>query len=313
MKEEKQRAVLEGQGAGRTKKVLIIGEHSYIGTSFYRYAQKYAPFLAIKMVSARNDAWKREKLWEYDAVVDMAGKAHADIGHVTDQEKEEYYRVNFKLAQTIAQAAKEAGTRQFIYPSSIIIYGESAPVGKRKKITAETIPHPANFYGDSKLQADLAIQKMDDTTFRTAVLRLPMIYGKGSRGNYPLLAGLARKLPVFPAVQNERSMLYIGNLCEFLIELIEQGDGGVFYPQNPEYTKTSEMVRLIAGAAGKKIRITGILTPFVLLAGKMPGKIGRLAAKAFGNCSYEQQLSTYRNNRYQKYSLEQSVKETEGN
>lgn len=98
----------------------------------------------------------------------------------------------------------------------MIVYGDSAPYGKKKVIDEHTVPVPANFYGDSKLQADVAVRELADDKFKVIVLRPPMIYGKGSKGNYPVLAKLAKKLPVFPDVDNERSMLYVGNLCEFL-------------------------------------------------------------------------------------------------
>lgn len=294
------------------KKVLIIGKHSYIGTSFASYAKTYAPELEVTSVSARDGAWRNTDLSRYDAILHVAGKAHADVGNVTEDVKKEYYDVNYKMAVEAADMAKNAGIKLFIYPSSMIIYGESAPIGKHKVITKDTIPTPANFYGDSKLQADLAIQKMSDETFQTAVLRLPMVYGKNSKGNYPILAKMAKKLPVFPKIKNERSMIYIGNLCEFLREIIENGSGGVFYPQNAEYTVTSEMVKKIAEAADKQIHLTAVLTPFVYLAGKIPGKIGQLANKAFGSCIYDKELSRYENNRYQIYSLQESVQRTEG-
>lgn len=69
---------------------------------------------------------------------------------------------------------------------------------KEKMITSSTEPNPRNFYGDSKWQADKKIRAMADVNFKVVVLRPPMIYGKGCKGNYPLLAKLATKLPVFP-------------------------------------------------------------------------------------------------------------------
>ena len=97
--------------------------------------------------------------------------------------------------------------------SSAIVYGNSAPIGKSKTITKDTPVSPANCYGDSKVQAENGIRPLDDESFRVVILRPPMIYGKGSKGNYPLLAKLAQKTPVFPYVKNMRSMLYIENLC----------------------------------------------------------------------------------------------------
>lgn len=294
------------------KRILVIGKNSYIGTSFQKYAVTYAPDLEVTLVGAKDGAWRSVDLGAYDVVLHVAGKAHADIGNVTEEVKQEYYDINYKLAVEAADTAKAAGVRQFIYPSSIIIYGESAPVGKQKVITQDTCPQPSNFYGDSKLQADLAIQELGNDNFKTAVLRLPMIYGAESKGNYPILAKMAKKFPVFPEIENERSMLYIGNLCEFLREIIENEDSGVFYPQNAEYTVTSKMVHLIADTAGHNLYLSSLLAPLVRLSCKLPGKIGQLANKAFGNCVYDQEMSRYQNNRYQIYSLADSIRRTEG-
>lgn len=293
------------------KHVLIIGENSYIGNAFSTYVADNKAELCVTCVSSMNHAWKSIDLQSYDAILHVAGKAHADVGNVSEEVKKEYYAINCDLALEVAKAAKAAGIKQFIYPSSMIIYGESAPYGKEKIITADTMPMPSNFYGDSKWQADKRLLELNAEDFRVAVVRLPMIYGKGSKGNYPLLAKLAKKLPLFPKVNNRRSMLYIENLCEFLCQLIEYGDGGVFYPQNAEYTNTAEMVKQIAECAEKKIWISSIWTPLVWLAGKVPGKIGKLTNKAFGNCVYEQSISNYRDNSYRKYSLVESIRKTE--
>lgn len=293
------------------KRVLITGQHSYIGTSFERYIHKYCPRWQVDSISVHGDDWKQADFGRYDAVLHVAGKAHADVGTVSDEVKREYYRVNCDLAKEVAEAAKAAGVRQFIYPGSMIIYGESAPCGKQKMIAADTKPHPANFYGDSKWQADAAVRKLESDTFHVAVLRLPMVYGPGSRGNYPLLAKIAKWSPVFPAVQNSRSMIYIENLCELIREIIEQEDGGIFYPQNEEYVSTAELVEAVAHASGKRIRLLPVLNPLVRIAGRMPGKIGRLSGKAFGSFTYEKSLSEYRGNRYQRYGLKQSVRRAE--
>ena len=65
---------------------------------------------------------------------------------------------------------------------------------------------PANFYGDSKVKAEEGLQRLEDDSFKVVILRPPMMYGKGSKDNYPLLAKLAQKLPFFPEVENQRSM-----------------------------------------------------------------------------------------------------------
>jgi UDP-glucose 4-epimerase len=90
-----------------------------------------------------------------------------------------------------------------------------------------------------------------------------MVYGKGCKGNYTKLSKLALKSPIFPKIKNERSMIYIDNLCEFVKILIDDFSNGLFFPQNREYVNISEMVKLIAEVHGKKILITKIFNPLL--------------------------------------------------
>lgn len=286
------------------KKILITGANSYIGTSFENYMKQYDGY-HIDTLDMLDSSWKEYDFSSYDVVFHVAGIAHADVGNVSEETKQLYYKVNTDLTYETAKNAKDAGVKQFIYMSSIIVYGESAPLGKSKIITKDTKPIPANFYGDSKLQADLKLQPLNDEDFKVCILRPPMIYGPGSKGNYQLLSKLAKKLPVFPDINNERSMLYVGNLCVFIKQCVDNLSEGIYFPQNEEYMSTSQMVKLIANANGKNIYLTKFLNPFVYLASKMPGKIGGMCNKAFGNMTYE---IDYLIN---KYSFEESVKETE--
>ncbi len=298
------------------KKVLITGAGSYIGESFKAYAEEHYPSLIIDTLDMLDPEWREKDFSDYDIVYHVAGLAHADVGNVDDATKAKYYSVNTDLAIEVCEKAKCEGVKEFVFMSSMIVYGDSAPYGKSKIISANTIPSPANFYGDSKLQADVAVRDLADDSFKVLVIRPPMIYGKGSKGNYPTLAKLAKKLPVFPDVDNERSMLHIDNLCEFLcqIMLIEEikENAVVLIPQNSEWTKTSDMVKIIADVSGKKIKNMKLMKPAVKIGGKVPGKIGGLVNKAFGNSCYAHNLSEYEGIDYQAVSLSESIKKTEG-
>lgn len=295
------------------KKILITGANSYIGNAVKQYFAIYQTEhkeeeWQLDSISLRGDEWKQASFDGYDTVLHLAGIAHADIGKVSEEGREAYYRVNRDLAVKAAEKARAEGVGQFVYMSSIIVYGDSAPVGQQKHITADTEAAPANFYGDSKYQAERELQKMQTNGFRVAIVRPPMIYGKGSKGNFPMLLKLAKKTPVFPNIQNQRSMLYVENLAEFIRLLTEAGVGGIFYPQNGEYVSTAEMVRLIGEALGKKVRLCGFLNPFVRLAAKMPGKIGGMTRKAFGSLTIDRELSARDIMGYQIYSLEESIR-----
>lgn len=294
------------------KKVLITGANSYIGVSFEQYAAKYySKQLTIDTVDMIDGTWREKDFSAYDVVYHVAGIAHADVGDVSETIKAKYYAINTDLAIEAAKQSKVQGVRQFVFMSSAIVYGESAPYGKKRCITRDTEPAPANFYGDSKWRADKGIRKLADDNFTVTVLRPPMIYGKGSKGNYPALAKIAKKLPFFPDIDNERSMLYIENLCEFLCQVMLRGEGGVFWPQNAEYSRTSEMVRQIAAVCGHKIWVSDIWNWVVILASKMPGKIGGLANKAFGSMAYDHSMSRYDFD-YIVADFKTSIERTEG-
>lgn len=297
------------------KKVLITGAGSYIGESFKEYAaEKYGNNFSIKDVDMLDGTWRDMDFSEFDVVYHVAGIAHADVGNVDESTKEKYYAVNTDLAVEVCKKAKAEGVKEFIFMSSMIIYGDSAPYGKNKIVDGNTVPCAANFYGDSKLQADVAVRELASDEFKVIVLRPPMIYGKGSKGNYPTLAKFAKKLPVFPDVNNQRSMLHIDNLCEFLCQImlveVEQ-NATVLIPQNSEWTKTSEMVKEIATVYNKRIVISKMLKPCVKIAGVIPGKIHVLVNKAFGNMVYMKSISEYPEINYEIVNLKDSIKRTE--
>ncbi|MBO5081774.1 MAG: NAD-dependent epimerase/dehydratase family protein [Lachnospiraceae bacterium] len=292
------------------KKVLITGANSYIGTSFDNWIKENAPHIQVDTVDMIGESWKTADFSSYDAVFHVAGIAHADVGKVTEEQKLLYYRVNAGLTEECAKKAKAEGVKQFVFMSSIIVYGESAGIGRERVITQDTPLTPANFYGDSKVKAEEAILPLTDDDFKVVILRPPMIYGKGSKGNYPLLSKFAKKLPLFPNVHNQRSMLYVGNLCKFIACVIEREESGIFYPQNKEYVNTGEMVKQIASVQGKKIWITGIFNPALKLMGKLGGKPGGIVNKAFGNLVYDQAMSEY-DFEYRIYNLEESIRLTE--
>lgn len=293
------------------KKVLITGANSYIGVSFERYVLSHYPNeLIIDTVDMIDGSWRKKDFSSYDVVFHVAGLAHADVGNVDEETKKKYYTVNTDLAIETCKKAKDEGVKQFVFMSSAIVYGDSAPYGEIKRITKDTEPSPANFYGDSKWQADKGIRMLSSDEYVVTVLRPPMIYGKGSKGNYPTLAKMAKKLPVFPDIQNERSMLYIENLCEFLCQIMLRSEGGIFWPQNAEYTRTSEMVRIIGKVSGHKIAVSKVWNWIVKIAATIPGKTRGLANKAFGNFSYDQSMSKY-DFEYQLVDLQRSIEYSE--
>lgn len=288
------------------KKILITGANSYIGVFFENYLKQWSDQYQVDTVDMIDGTWRKKNFSAYDTIFHVAGIAHADTGHVSEERKAFYYKINTNLTVETAKKAKADGVRQFIFMSSAIVYGDSAPIGKTKTITKEAVPSPANFYGDSKLQAENGILPLQSENFNVVVLRPPMIYGKGSKGNYPVLSKFAKKLPVFPYIKNERSMLYVENLCEFVRLMVVNDEHGIFHPQNSEYSNTTDLVKMIAKAHGKKIFI---IKGFGW-ALKVMSHITGVVNKAFGSMSYDMSISEYKED-YRVYGLEESIIKTE--
>lgn len=276
------------------KKILITGANSYIGTSFEKYMAQWPEKYQIDTVDMIDGTWREKDFSGYDTVFHVAGIAHQKE---TQENAELYYKINRDLAFDTAVKAKTDGVKQFIFLSSMSGYGLETGV-----ITKETVPTPKSNYGKSKLQAEELLNGLADETFKVAILRPSMVYGKGCKGNYRTLSKLACKLPIFPAVKNERSMLYIDNLSEFVRLMIENEEKGIFWPQNTEYSNTTDLVKMIARVHGKKI---AIIPGFAWLL-KIFGCFSGIVNKAFGDLIYEQSLSEYRVE-YRLISLEKSI------
>lgn len=262
------------------KNILILGEGSYIGTQLAAWLGREPGRFACTVLDMRGEGWKGFPMAGFDAAVLVAGLAHR---RETPESLPLYDAVNHLLAAEAARRAKSAGVPQFVFFSSMSVYGLT--VGR---ITADTPARPASAYGRSKLAAETELAALAGEGFRVATLRPPMIYGPGCRGNYPRLSALLQKLPVFPRVRNERSMLYIETLCAFLERLLQSGEGGLYFPQNEKYVNTGDLAAQIAAAHGRRLwQPRGLGWLLALLAPRVP-----TLGKVFGTLTYEQGMST---------------------
>ena len=227
--------------------ILVIGKNSYIGTSFFKYAQHQHH---ITLVSSRNGAWKDADFSKADVVLFVAGIAH--IPQVAAN-KDLYYQVNCHLAVEVASHAKAAGVLHFIYLSSMAVYGLTTG-----EITPATPLQARDFYGHSKIQAETALAQVG---IPLCIIRPPMVYGPNAPGNFPRLVKLVEKLPIFPNIHNQRSMIFIDHLCQFILQAITAQHIGIYTPQNAELVSTTQLAQLIAQVKGKKLPLTRVFNP----------------------------------------------------
>jgi UDP-glucose 4-epimerase len=261
------------------KRVLITGANSYVGTSVEHWLNREPEKYHVDTIDMIDGSWREKDFSGYEVVFHVAGIAHVKE---TRKNRDLFFKVNRDLAIEVARVSKEAGVSQFIFLSSMSVYGLDTGI-----ITKATVPKPKSSYGKSKLQAEEEIRKLESDDFKIAILRPPMIYGEGCKGNFPRLIALAKKTPIFPAYHNQRSMLYIDNLCEFVRLIIDNEERDVFWPQNREYVDTCEVVRQVAKETGHRIWITRALNPFVVLGALFIPTF----SKVWGTLVYDKELN----------------------
>ncbi len=282
------------------KRILITGANSFVGTSVENWLKRQPEKYEVDTVDAMNNVWMQSDFKKYDVVFHVAGIAHVDP---KPKMAPLYYRVNRDLTVELARWAKEHGVKHFIFMSSQIVYHTSKSL-TGTVIGRETRPQPNDFYGDSKLQAEKGLEALMSTDFAVAILRPCMIYGTNGKGNFQRLARLAKITPVFPEWHNRRSMLYIDNLCEFVLQCIDRQLNGYFHLQNREFADTVEIVKFYARQSGHKIWFTRLFHPLVWLGSFVLTPL----CKMFANQYYEQELTTFQEFDYQLVSFEDSLK-----
>jgi UDP-glucose 4-epimerase len=257
------------------KKILITGANSYIGTSFENYLRQWPDQYQVDTVDMIDGTWREKSFAGYDCVFHVAGIAHqketAENAHL-------YYEINRDLAVETAAKAKAEGVGQFLFLSTMAVYGM-----EEGAISRATVPAPKSHYGKAKWEAEQGLDKLRCEEFAVTVLRPPMVYGEGCKGNYQSLVKMADKLPFFPDYKNKRSMLHIDGLCRYVKELADSRTDGLILPQDGQYVCTCQMVQNIAEQNGKKLPLLKVLNPLVALAKALTTK----GKKAFGDLYYE--------------------------
>lgn len=277
------------------KRILVTGAGSYIGKSFQKYMSKFSDY-EIKMVKVSDGSWEKEDFSEYDVCLHVAGIAHK---RETKENESLYYKVNRDISFNIAQKARNNNIGQFIYLSSMSVYGIL-----QGNIDDKTLLKPVNAYGKSKLEAENLIKNLDIDTFSVCIIRPPMVYGKNCTGNFTRLVQFLNNTIIFPNISNQRSMIFIDNLCEYIKNIIDKKIIGVGCPQDKNYVSTQKIAEILAEKNNKKIIFFSVFNPVIQL---LKNKVG-IISKVFGNLTYEKGLAIIPESEYCKTDIEDAVR-----
>lgn len=277
------------------KKLLITGSSGFVGSYFInKYKEKYE----IKTFSFLKDNVATLDCSGLDVVLHLSALVHQMGG----ASKEEYEKVNVTQTLELAKKAKESGVKHFVFMSTVKVYGEET----KSIYTESTSCHPEDKYGKSKLKAELELLKLEDDNFKVSIVRTPIVYGYGVKANIKSLVNLVNKVSVLPFgyIENKRSMVYIGNLCHLVDEVIEQQKSGVFLASDDEHLSTSRLIELIAKNLDKKVYLIKIPFFETLLKIAKPSFHKRL----YGSLEVDNHITKEKLNLKNPYSVEDGIR-----
>jgi UDP-glucose 4-epimerase len=239
-------------------RILMIGSNSFIGNNF----KKYSNFKEIDEISLISNRPESIDYSGYQIVLHLAAIVHQK--HRIPYS--EYEKVNVELPVKIAKLAMKSGVKQFIFLSTVSVYGLHPAY--REAINEFTICNPKNDYGKSKLAAELELRKLNTSDFTVSIIRSPMVYGEDIKANLLSLVKLVNKFPVLPFanIDNLRSFVAAENLVEYIDRIMVYNAGGLFIACDQIPISTSKLVALIASNLEKKIRLCR-MPEFVIKAG----------------------------------------------
>ena len=277
------------------KKLLITGSNGFVGNYFInKYKNKYEikTFSFLKNDINTLDCNTIDIVFHLSALVHQMGGASAN----------EYEKINVIQTIELAKKAKESGVKHFIFMSTVKVYGEET----NSKYIENTVCNPEDDYGKSKLKAEQELQKLEDENFKISIIRTPIVYGYGVKANIKNLINLVNKVPVLPfgKIKNKRSMVYIGNLCHLVDEIIIQKKSGIFLASDDQPLSTLRLIELIAKNLDKKIYLVKI--PFFesLLKILKPSFHKRL----YGSLEVDNSITKEKLNLKNPYSVEDGIK-----
>ena len=257
------------------KRILITGEHGYIGTAIATYLGQFPEQYIAECVSLRKNTPEALDLRGVDAIIHTAAIVHQKE---TKETQPLYDAVNCDLTAALAEKAKHEGVKQFVFMSTMSVYGMETGT-----ITKDTVPAPTTQYGRSKLAAERRIAPLSDDAFTVTILRPPMVIGPGAKGNPARLQRFAKALPFCPDFENRRSMVSIETLCEAVKALLDAPRAGVFFPQEQTPLATRTLIERAMRAQGRTPKRSKLLNPAIRLLRTCT----RIGKKAFGDLVYE--------------------------
>lgn len=283
-------------------KVLIVGKNSYIAQRTGAWFEKKPVPAEVEYVSVRDDSWKQTDLSGFDAVIYTAAIVHRK----DEVPLETYDTVNAQQPYEFAQAAKDAGVKQFVFLSTMGVYGQDKKLPNGNIVDEHTPLKPFPGYGSSKLKGEQLIQGLQDENFHVSIIRPANVYGKGCKGGY--ISGFAKitsTLPVLPRAfeDSRQGMLFVDNLAELCWLAVNSNCSGVYPAQDRTPVSAYDIMRAMADCICPKKKALRGQAVLKIIQGNA------LVNKLFGGVSYAEDYAKCPLGDYQLVEFPEAIKE----
>lgn len=266
----------------RKKTLMITGASGFIGSNFIKNYENEYNIVSVCLIKNKPEDLDYTGV---DTILHLAALVHQMKG----APEEKYFEVNTELTKRLAIAAKGKGVKHFVFYSTVKVYGFDGELDNHDFILTENSPcNPNDPYGASKYEAEKILNSLQDENFKVAMVRPPMVYGEGVKGNMLSLMKLINILPIIPFNynNNKRSIISTENLLYMTHLIIKNGADGVYLGTEGESVSIKEIVESIEKGLGKKkINIKFPRFIFKLLCKIKPNIMVRL----YGTLAFKQE------------------------
>ena len=283
-------------------KVLVTGAKGFIGNVFMI---EYAHEFTLKPIQVRPDEPFHFSCKDIDAIVHFAGLAHQMKGAPDDA----YFKSNYELTKNLAQKVKNEGVKHFIYISTAHVFGQQGDLKPNSPPLTESSPcFPSEAYGKSKLMAENALFQLASEDFLVSIIRPPLVYGEGAKGNIPRLFKLIKIIPILPLGynSNKRSMIYVSNLTYFIKCVLISKATGVLLPQDKNPLTTKNLASLIGEVLNCK---TLLINPGQLGIKLLNILSSQNTRRLFGSLYFDSKISNQKTGYIPPYSTEYGLRQ----
>lgn len=284
----------------KKKTLMITGASGFIGSNFIKRYEKEYNIVPVCLIKNRPEDLD---FTEVDTILHLAALVHQMKG----APEEKYFEINTRLTERLAKKAKENGVKHFVFYSTVKVYGYDGDLENHDFVLTENSPcNPNDPYGASKYEAEKILKNLENENFKISIIRPPLVYGEGVKGNMLSLIKLVNKCPILPFDydNNRRTMVGIENLLYMTKLIIDKEADGIYIGSDLKDVSIKNITEAMEKGLNKKrikIKLPTFIFNFLCKRKK------NIMVRLYGTLAFQQEDGYKKINYKTKNSLEKEI------